>query len=135
MARTDLVISATHPIALVPEAELDALREAVEVLEDSSWCGTAFEQLYEKLAIHSAALEAVEVLEDMYEQRDAEADRWFRQWLDESIEHGDTITKLHEAEAKANHYKTMWEDAERDIAVLKPTYPAERLIRELQYRA
>ena len=30
----------------------------------------------------AAAHEAVEVLEDMYEQRDAETERWFQKWID-----------------------------------------------------
>ena len=120
--------------------EVKALREAVVVLED----------LYENAQNHSvyhefarkmyreealAACEAVEVLEDMYEQRDAEVEKWFNKWLDTYNAGWLKLRALRDAEAKADHYKSMWEEAERDIAVLKPTYPAERLIRELQYRA
>lgn len=116
------------PITLITSDELDALREAVEVLEgidktaliDSPrreikkangdrewWQSKAFDQLYAGIDIHNAALQAVEVLEGMCER----------------------------AEAKADHYKSLWEDAERDIATIKPGYPADRMIRELQYRA
>jgi hypothetical protein len=85
---------------IVDADELDAYREAVEVLEDASWMASAFEQLYEKIDIHDAALEAVEVLEDMYAQRDAETERWYERWISEHEDHGKTRGALREAEAK-----------------------------------
>ena len=103
--RTDYpTIWAAVAYALVDPDELDALHEAVEVIEDSSWCGTAFEQLYEKLAIHSAALEAVELLEDMLAQRDAEAERWFWKWYHAHEGKADWEADAHFFEALSNDY-------------------------------
>lgn len=51
-----------------------------------------------------ALREAVEVLEDMFEQRDAETERWFQRWLDEYEAHHDTKAALRDADAMVDDY-------------------------------
>ena len=166
---------------LMPKAEADALREAVEVLEgidrtallrhEIAWLKDYNDVLRDVATEYGdgyfAALEAVEVLEDMYAQRDAETEKWFQKWMDgvsdlwrsqaalrdaearvkelheevarqqqrgdelqdERNDYADRLRKVNGESIRANKWRSLYEDAERDIQTLKPDYDAEGMIR------
>ena len=92
--------------------EYEALREAVEVLESanelekerrSRWqvFANSLPVYREADAQHiDAAAEAVEVLEEVYAQRDEETEHWFQKWMGEYSDHHKTKAALRDAETK-----------------------------------